>query len=68
MNRVTHGDFSSKGNGKAEWILRQLKPNVFSPVFYGSIISNTENSSDEEEEEEKEGARDENNQAKHDKK
>ena len=33
MNRVTHGDFSSKGNGKAEWILRQLKPNVFSPVF-----------------------------------
>lgn len=40
LNRVTHGDFSSKGNGKAEWNLRLLKSGV-SPVFYGSIISKT---------------------------
>lgn len=64
MNRATHGDFSTKGNGKAEWILRQLKPNVFSPVFYGSVISNTENSSDEEEEE---GPRYEDSQEQHNK-
>ncbi|RCK57680.1 AP-3 complex subunit mu [Candida viswanathii] len=40
LNRATHGDFSTKGNGKAEWNLRQLKSGV-SPVFYGSIISKT---------------------------
>ena len=46
LNRVTHGDFSARGNGKAEWNLRQVKSGV-SPVFYGSIISKNSDESDD---------------------
>lgn len=37
-NRLTHGDFSYKGNGKGEWNLRNLSTGV-NPILYGCIIT-----------------------------
>lgn len=39
-NRLTHGDFQYKGNGKAEWNLRNLA-NGIQPILRGSIITNS---------------------------
>ncbi|RLV89411.1 AP-3 complex subunit mu [Spathaspora sp. JA1] len=46
LNRITHGDFGFKGNGKGEWNLRELKSGI-SPVFHGSIISASNHDDDD---------------------
>ncbi|KAL6454031.1 APM3 AP-3 complex subunit mu [Candida maltosa Xu316] len=53
LNRVTHGDFAVKQKGKGEWNLRQLKTGV-SPVFYGSIISETNEDDDDDDDQQQE--------------
>lgn len=48
-NRLTHGDFSYKGDGKAEWNLRTISTGV-TPIFYGTILTkDSEEESDNEE-------------------
>lgn len=37
-SRSTHGDFSYKGDGKAEWNLRSISTGI-NPILYGSIIT-----------------------------
>ncbi|KAK6202581.1 Mu homology domain-containing protein [Scheffersomyces amazonensis] len=37
-SRVTHGDFSYKGNGRGEWNLRSLSPGL-NPFIHGSIVA-----------------------------
>lgn len=48
-NRLTHGDFSYKGDGRAEWNLRSVSTGV-TPIFYGSILTK-DNEDDETTEE-----------------
>ncbi|EGW30284.1 uncharacterized protein SPAPADRAFT_63131 [Spathaspora passalidarum NRRL Y-27907] len=53
LNRITHGDFGFKGNGKGEWNLRQLKSGI-SPVFHGSVISDLHKDGDKDQDDSEE--------------